>query len=166
MLHAVTIRFDTTQFTSLSTVAKTRGISVAEAVRQSVAGSSDDQTNLLALLASEIDDQRQQLSDQQATLAAILAALENLAALRTAPPQPTATPRSVPNIAKALSPDVSPAPKKIGTGESWQSWIVRQPFAEEDSNSPSARARRVWRQFEEETGNDAPPQFRSSAPSQ
>ena len=154
MMQQLTVRLDSAQFAALSAVAKSQGKTVSEIVRQRVAEQSNETVTLLALLAAEIDD-------QQATLAAILAALENLAALRTAPPS-----RAMPNTAKPYSPEASPAPQKRGTGESWQSWIVRQPFTEEDNNSPSARARRVWRQFEDDTGNEAPPQFRSSAPSQ
>ena len=162
MLHAVTVRFDPAQFSNLAAAAKARGISIAETVRQRVAGDNSPQENMLALLVAEIDDQAQQLSSQQATLEAILGALENLAsATPSAPSKAAQIATQAPPQSTSAQPPA--ATQKTGTGEAWLTWILRQPFADEDGGSPSARGRRVWQQFEAETGNEAPVQFRGSA---
>lgn len=164
-MHSITIRLDAATLSEIKATAKARGLNASEVVRQRLSTENSEQTNLLALLASELDEQRQQLADQQAALAAILAALENLANIT--PPQRAERATQPPRIEPSKpTPDTPAAPQKTGTGEAWATWIIRQPFSDADNGSPAARGRRVWQQFEAETGNEAPSQFRSSAPSQ
>ena len=158
-MHSITVRIDTTTFSEIKATAKARGLNASEIVRQRLRSESNEQNNLLALIVSEIDDQWQQINDQKSTLAAILSMLENLS-VTTPPHRAERVTQPLRAEPQQPAPQQPAAPQKSGTGEQWATWIVRQPFADADNGSPSARGRRVWRKFEVETGNEAPQQFR------
>jgi predicted transcriptional regulator len=67
-----------------------------------------------------------------------------------------------PPITKPTAPQpAADGPAQTGTGETWQAWITRQPLIYSDDGKPSARARRLWRQYAPETGLPIPENVRS-----